>query len=89
MNRWIEAIWFDLTGRENKQRLTRNEKIYYSLYGACVFSFVGVLAIFIPDTVIALVTSIVCFAVAARKLYIFWNKRDEWEEENKDYGADQ
>lgn len=88
IKRWAMAIVYDATGKEDKQQLTRKERIFYSLYMAIFFFGLGSFSIFIPSTYIALVWGVVCFTVGARKMYIFWHKKAQWDEENKDYNSD-
>ena len=88
MNRWLEAIKFDALGQESKQRLTRKEKVNYSLYLG-VASFAVAIATMFVCTGWYILVPIGFFGMGARKLQIYWNKRSKWEKEAKDYGADQ
>lgn len=88
MNRWLEAIWFDLTHQEHKQRLTREEKMNYSLYMGVFFAILALLSVLIPDTLFAVIAMLVFTGIALRKIFIYHNKREQWDKENKDYNAD-
>lgn len=86
--RWAMAVWYDLVGKEDKQQLTRVEKIYYNVYAAVVFFGVGgLMFLVVPSPALASLLSIICFVVGIRKMFIFWNKKRQWKEENKDYKA--
>lgn len=87
--RWISAIWYDLTGQEHKQKLTREEKINYSLYASCVFWAIAICGLFVENVYIGITIVIVCTAIATRKLCIYWNKRDQWEKEKELYKLDE
>lgn len=87
MNRWIEAVFLDLTGQESKQKLTRKEKMNYSLYLGCACFALGVALMFVC-TGWYIIAPIACFITGGRKLQIYWNKRKQWEKEAKDYDAD-
>jgi VIT1/CCC1 family predicted Fe2+/Mn2+ transporter len=88
--RWAMAVWYDLVSKEDKQQLTRVEKIYYNLYAAIAFTTVGAAVgatsyFAITSTIGGLIVSIICLGVATRKLQIFFHKKKQWEKEQKDY----
>lgn len=78
MNKWIEALKFDIIGQESKNRLDKKERLLYDITMSAV-AFTGcILNMFLEYQFVWLV-SIALFLLGARKLQIWLHKRKQLE----------
>lgn len=78
MNKWVEAVKFDIQGKEDKQRLTKEERVNYSLYLACICFAVAIACLFIPNS-FGVIPLIAFAAIGTRKFQIYLHKRKQLE----------
>lgn len=79
MNKWIEALKFDIIGQESKNRLDKKERQIYTLTLSAIFFTLSILNMFLEYQFVWLV-SICLFLVGARKFQIWLNKRNQLEQ---------
>ena len=79
MNKWIEAIGLDILQREDQQKLSKEEKINYSLYLAVICFAIAIAGLFWHWGIV-----VIFGAIGARKIAIYWNKRKQYELSTKE-----
>ncbi len=82
MNKWLEALWFDATKQESKNRLDKKERLVYDIVMSATFFTVCVLNMF-TQYPYNWIVSVGCFFVGARKLQIWLHKKKQMEEQSK------
>lgn len=79
MNKWIEALKFDIIGQEGKNKLDKQERQVYTLTLSVLFFVLAILNMFMEYQFVWLV-SICLFLIGARKMQIWLHKRSQLEE---------